>query len=394
MKRIPILALSAVMFATAGCSIVNIFKTDNYKTAQVKSAQPLEVPPELTSPTMDDRYSIPDPKQSTTYSAYSQRPGPGATPGAAAGPAAPAVLPKFDNVKLERYSDQRWLVVRGEPERVWPVVREFWIDSGYRLLREQPEVGLMETDWYEDRAKIPQDLVRRTIGRVLDGMYSYPRRDKFRTRLEKGVEPGTTEIYVSNRNVEEVLLGRDGGDATKWVSHPADRELEAEMLTRIMAKLGGGDTKVVQASAPLPGRRGATPPPSATEARNAVLENNGSGPLVVNDSFDRAWRRVGLALDRVGFTVEDRDRSKGLFYVRYIDPEADRQNTKANDESWTEKLKFWKSSPKNDNKPQYRIHVADAGASMSQVQVQNASGTPDGSSTGKKILSLLYDQLK
>jgi outer membrane protein assembly factor BamC len=395
MNRFPILALSAVMLATAGCSL---FKTDTYKQTQVRAAAPLEVPPELTSPTMDDRYSIPDPKQSTTYSAYSQRPAPGTSPtpgtAAAAGTsAAPVVLPKFDNVKLERYGDQRWLLVRGEPEKVWPVVREFWIDSGYRLLREQPEVGLMETDWYEDRAKIPQDIVRRTIGRVLDGMYSYPRRDKFRTRLEKGVEPGTTEIYVSNRNVEETLVGKDGGDSTKWVSHPADKELEAEMLTRIMTKLGGGDTRVVQASAPLPGRRGTTPAAAAAEPRNAVLENNGSGPLVVNDSFDRAWRRVGLALDRVGFTVEDRDRSKGLFFVRYIDPEADRQNT-TQSESWTDKLKFWKSSPKSDNKPQYRIHVADAGASMSQVQVQNSSGAPESSSTGKKILSLLYDQLK
>jgi outer membrane protein assembly factor BamC len=311
----------------------------------------------------------------------------------AAAVAGASVLPRFENVKLERFGDQRWLVVRGEPEKVWPVVREFWIDSGYRLLREQPEVGLMETDWYEDRAKIPQDIVRRTIGKVLDGMYSYPRRDKFRTRLEKGVEPGTTEVYVSNRNVEETLVGKDGGDSTKWVSHPADKELEAEMLTRIMTKLGGGDTRVVQASAPLPGRRGTTPAAAAAEPRNAVLENNGSGPLVVNDSFDRAWRRVGLALDRVGFTVEDRDRSKGLFFVRYIDPEADRQNT-TQSESWTDKLKFWKSSPKSDNKPQYRIHVADAGASMSQVQVQNSSGAPESSSTGKKILSLLYDQLK
>jgi outer membrane protein assembly factor BamC len=388
MNRNSLLALAAVLLVATGCSW---FRKDDYKATQAKAAQPLEVPPELTAPTMDDRYSIPDPKASTTYSTYNQRPANTGTPAAAPAAAATPVLPKFEAVKLERYNDQRWLVVSGDPEKIWPVVREFWIDSGYKLFRESPEVGLMETDWYEDRAKIPQDIVRRTIGKMIDGMYSYPRRDKFRTRLEKGVEPGTTEVFVSNRNVEEVLLGPEGGDTTKWVSHPADRELEAEMLSRIMVKLGGGDTKVTTASAPLPGRRGAVPAPA--EARNAVLENAGAGPLVVNDGFDRAWRRVGLALDRVGFTVEDRDRSKGLFFVRYIDPEADRQNTNAS-ESWTEKLKFWKSSPKIDTKPQYRIHVADAGASMSQVQVQNSSGVPESSSTGKKILSLLYDQLK
>jgi outer membrane protein assembly factor BamC len=388
MNRSTLLVLPAVLALASGCSILNVFKSnESYKTAQPRANQPLEVPPELTSPTMDDRYSIPDPRTQTTYSTYSQRP---AVAGGPAPAVATAVLPRFENVKLERFGDQRWVVVKGEPEKVWPVVREFWIDSGYSLLRESPEVGLMETDWYEDRSKIPQDFVRRTVGRVLEGMYSYPRRDKFRTRLEKGVEPGTTEIFVSNRNVEEVLVGTNQ-DVTKWTSHPADRELEAEMLSRIVVKLGGGDTKVTTASAPLPGRRGVTPPPpSANEPRNAVLDNAG---LTVNDSFDRAWRRVGLALDRVGFTVEDRDRSKGLFFVRYIDPEADRANTKS-DDSWTEKLKFWKSTPKVSNQPQYRIHVADAGASMSQVQVQGANGAPEASATGKKILTLLYDQLK
>jgi outer membrane protein assembly factor BamC len=302
----------------------------------------------------------------------------------------PQVLPKFDGVRLERYNDQRWLIVKGDPEKVWPVVREFWIDNGYRLLREAPELGLMETDWYEDRAKIPQDVVRRTIGRVIDGLYSLPRRDKYRTRLEKGVEPGTTEIFISNRNVEEVYV-TNNQDVTKWQPHPADRDLEAEMLNRLMAKLGGGQTQVTTASAPLPGRRGVTPPPPETQARNAVLENNGAGPLVVNDSFDRAWRRVGLALDRVGFTVEDRDRSKGLFYVRYVDPEVD---LKAGAQrSWAEKLMFWKPDPKTPQ-PQFRIQVADAGASMSQVQVQDSKGAPENSSTGKKILGLLFEQLK
>jgi outer membrane protein assembly factor BamC len=379
-------AILAALLLAAGCSWFGN-KGPEYKGAAARSSQPLEVPPELSAPSMDDRYSIPDPRAQTTYSAYSQR----APAVAAAASTAAPVLPRLEGVKLERYGDQRWLVVKGEPQRVWPVVREFWIDAGYKLLRESPELGLMETDWYEDRAKIPQDIVRRTIGRIADGMWSYPRRDKFRTRLEKGAEPGTTEVFISNRNVEEVYSS-SFQDRTMWQAQPADRDMEAEMLTRIMAKIAGGETRVTTASAPLPGRRGATPPPKESVGpRNAVLENGGVGPLVVNDSFDRAWRRVGLALDRVGFTVEDRDRSKGIFFVRYIDPEVDLKTT-AN-EGFLDKLKFWKSVPKSAQ-PQYRIHVADAGASMSQVQVQDAKGTPETSSTGKKILGLLFDQLK
>ena len=380
--------VGAALLALAGCTTIsNLWSGDktDYKGAQARATQPLEVPPELTAPTMDDRYAIPDPRAQTTYSAYSQRPA--GTPGSAAVP----VLPKFETVRLERAGDQRWLVVKGEPDKVWPVVREFWVEAGYPLVREQPEVGILETEWYEDRAKIPQDIVRRTVGKLFDQMWSTARRDKFRTRLEKGAEPGTTEIFVSNRAMEEVITNQQQLDSSKWVPLPADRELEAEMLGRIQVKLGTGDTRVAAAAQPgkAPVRANA---PAVAESRNAVLENNGAGPLVVNDSFDRAWRRVGLALDRVGFTVEDRDRSKGIFFVRYIDPEADKK-VAGKKEGFLDRLAFWKPDPKTPQ-PQYRIHVADAGSNMSQVNVQSSTGAVENSSTGKKILTLLFDQLK
>ncbi|HEX7605713.1 MAG TPA: outer membrane protein assembly factor BamC, partial [Usitatibacter sp.] len=164
MNRLKFLAVAAALVLVAGCSGFGK-KTEEYKGAAARTVQPLEVPPELTAPTMDDRYSIPDPRAQTAYSAYSQKPVPNAAI------EVPAVLPKFDGVKIERFGDQRWLVVKGEPEKVWPVAREFWIDNGFKLLREEPQLGLIETDWHEDRSKIPQDLIRRTIGRFLEGVY-------------------------------------------------------------------------------------------------------------------------------------------------------------------------------------------------------------------------------
>jgi outer membrane protein assembly factor BamC len=163
-------------------------------------------------------------------------------------------------------------------------------------------------------------------------------------------------------------------------------------------KIGGDQVKLAAAAnkpqAQIPGTRATAPVTAVVAAApNAVLENGGAGPLVVNDGFDRAWRRVGLALDRVGFTVEDRDRSKGLFFVRYIDPDRDIAAENKSKESFVDKLKFWKPASKN-TQPQYRIQVSDAGASMSQVLVQDSKGTPEKSSTGRKILGLLYEQLK
>ena len=390
MKLSTLAAVVATGLALSACSWFGGTKTEEYKGAAQRVAKPLEVPPELSAPGMDDRYSIPDPREQTTYSSYAQR-----TAGQGqqqSGPGAPEVLPKVQGARMERGGDQRWLVVKGEPNVVWPIVRDFWVEAGYPLVREQPELGIMETEWYEDRSKIPDDIIRRTIGKVFDKIYSTGRRDKFRTRLEKGTEPGTTEVFVSNRAMEEIYIGAQN-DTTKWQPLPADRELEAEMLARIEAKIGGNEAKAIQAAAtaktPAPTRATQAPAPEAP--KNAVLENAGAGPLVVNDSFDRAWRRVGLALDRVGFTVEDRDRSKGLFFVRYADPDTDPK--KAGNETWVDKLKFWKSAPKV-TAAQYRIHVSDSGASMSQVRVQDAKGEPESSATGKRILSLLYDQLK
>jgi outer membrane protein assembly factor BamC len=400
MKHRNLAAACAVALAVTGCAGWGE-KSTEYKGASARAAKPLEVPPELTAPTMDDRYSMPDPRAQTTYSAYAQQ-NAAAAQGTPAAGAAPRVLPKVEGVRVERAGDQRWLVVKGTPDQVWPVLREFWIDAGYPLVREEPQLGIMETDWVEDRAKVPQDILRRTLGRVMPGLWSTPRRDKFRTRLEQGEQPGTTEVYVSDRSIEEVYTNSQQ-DRTIWQPLPADRELEAEMLNRIVAKIGGLDQSTKLASVnnlaavdkggvPTPGVRAKAPVNTTpvSQPANAVLENGGAGPLVVNDGFDRAWRRVGLALDRVGFTVEDRDRSKGLFYVRYIDPDA---TNPADQEGFLDRLKFWKPAPKS-SQPQYRIQVSDLGAGSSQVLVQNGKGAPESSSTGRKILALLYDQLK
>jgi len=375
----------AIATTAAGCSWFGGNKTE-YKGASARTVQPLEVPPELTRPTIDDRYAVPDAKAQTSYSAYTQRGNAPAIPGA---PDARTVLPKIEGARLERAGDQRWLVVKGEPASVWPIARDFWIENGYTLIKEEPNAGILETEWYEDKSKIPQDIVRRTVGKVAPNLWSTPRRDKYRTRLEKGTEYGTTEVFVSNRQVEEILADANA-DRTVWQSRPADKDAEAEMLQRMLVKIGTQNA-VAQAQAtqvasakPVAG--------AAPEARNAVMQGN---QLVVNDSFDRAWRRVGLALDRVGFTVEDRDRSKGLFYVRYIDPEKDAMAPKKSDEKgFFDKLKFWKTDSNPSKQPQYRIYVADAGASMSNVVVQNEQGAADQSNTSKKIITLLYDQLK
>jgi outer membrane protein assembly factor BamC len=376
-------ALNAVCMVAvlmlSGCSLFGGNKNTDFRAGGGK-IQPLEVPPDLTSPSVDDRFVIPDGK-ATTYSQYSQR---GTTAGTTGSGIVQVGSLKIDNARVERAGEQRWLVVNATPEKVWPALKEFWADAGYTLRRENAAIGIMETDWREDRTRISQDLLRNTVGRILDGLWSSNTRDKYRVRIEPGLEAGTTDIYLSHRGLEEVYTNTDK-TSTGWQPRAADRDLEAETLNRMMAKFGVDAAKATAlASAAVSGNVAAS-----TSTPKATYDNAKGGPLQVSEPFDRTWRRVGLALDRSGFTVEDRDRSKGLFFVRYIDPEGD---SKSSDKGFLDKLAFWRSDDPA-SKPQYRIYVAETGGTTN-VEVQTGEGKPDNSATAKRILALLLDQLK
>jgi len=367
----PIFAVT-LLALLAGCSSFSVFEAKKIDYKSAGTLPTLEVPPDLTVPGADNRYIVPDlAKQgSATLSEYNKdrlsKP---------QGTGAPEILPAPDKVRIERAGTQRWLVVNSSPEQAWPLIKEFWQELGFIVTIEQPETGIMETDWAENRAKIPQDAIRSVLGKVLDSLYSTAERDKFRTRLELAKEKGVTEIYISHRGMSEVVKG--GDNQTVWQPRPADPELEAEMLRRLMVRFGVEETRAATMVA-------------ATKQQRAKIEPgaDGASGLVLNDPFDRAWRTVGLALDRIGFTVEDRDRSKGLYFVRYVDPEAD---AKKDDKGFLSKL--FRSDSVKEKPAQYRIEVAAKGDG-SQVRVLNQDSTTAKPETGSKIISLLYEQLK
>jgi outer membrane protein assembly factor BamC len=373
--RLPTLAACvAIALAASGCQTTTELlegKKVDYKSAG--SLPPLEIPPDLTTPSRDNRYAVPEAGKSTaTLSGYqadrSQQAKAGNT----------SVLPNVDKMRIERAGTQRWLVVQEPPEKLWGLVKDFWLENGFLVQLEVAEAGVMETDWAENRAKIPQDMVRSALGKLLDQVYSTPERDKFRTRLERTPD-GSSEIYVSHRGMIEVYV-TEGKDKTMWQPRPADPELEAEFLRRLMVRLGARDDQAKQTVA------------AAAQPTRASLGKSGDGRelLQVQEPFDRAWRRVGLALDRVGFTVEDRDRQKGLYFVRYADPEAGMNKKK---EGFIDKLAFWRSDDPKVKAEQYRVQVRGASVN-SEVVVLAKDGSADQSATARRILSLLHEQLK
>ncbi|MFO1282562.1 MAG: outer membrane protein assembly factor BamC [Burkholderiales bacterium] len=370
LPRLPVLVLAGVALVLGGCDTLQLTKRIDYKSTS--SGPSLELPPDLTTPRYDDRYTV------TTASGVAAQQG-------AARTRNPDLLASVPDARVARAGNERWLIVKATPEQAWSVTRQFWIDNGFVLANEQPTLGVMETDWAENRADLPADALRRTLGRFADILYTTYKRDKFRARVERGAEAGTVEIYIAHRGMEQVptaKIDNSSPAAFAWALMPPNPNLEAEMLTRLMVKFGVSEPQAVAAVAQ-----------SAAQPERARVEKtpDGASRLVVDESFDRAWRRVGLALDRSGFTVVDRDRSNGLYFVRYADPEADVR--KREEQGWLARALAVFRKDEGERPEQYRIAVVES-APNSVVTVQDPKGAPDRSPASDRILALLKDQLK
>ena len=372
-RLVLLVALSSMI---AGCQTVSgIFEGNRADYRKSGRLPPLEVPPDLARPQADTRFNVPEVggPGSATFSEFDRQRQTKAKPGEG------GLLPQVDKTRIERAGNERWLIVPGTPERVWPLVRDFWTEAGFLITLEMPEAGVMETDWTENRPRVQEGGIRGLFDKILASVRSTGFRDRFRTRLERGAD-GTTEVYVSHRGLEEVQAGVNSPQFI-WQPRPADPELEAEMLRRIMVRFGAPEA-VAKAGIAQP-----------VQARAQISKGaDGSPGLSVFDDFDRSWRRVGLALDRVGFTVEDRDRSKGLYFVRYADTDA--AQNKGNPSALS-RLAFWRTDPASGAKKaeQFRILVADTDKG-SRVQVLDPKGGVDRSETAQRILTVLLEQLR
>jgi len=356
MTRLGVLAAT---LALAACTVFEGDKID-YKSAT--KGVTLDVPPDLSQLSRDSRYQVPGGPVTASSFQVGQ-----------SVPTLPTAATTVGDVRIERAGTQRWLVVNRPADQLWGPVRDFWQENGFLLVQDQANLGIMETDWAENRAKLPQDFIRNTLGKVLDSLYSTSERDRFRTRLERSPSGNGTEIYISHRGMAEVYNSQQK-DATVWQPRPADPELEAEFLRRLMVKLG---VPQEQSRALVAG--GAVKPTSrvATVANQPVVQ--------IDEGFDRAWRRVGLALDRTGFTVEDRDRAQGTYFVRYVPPNADKKDSGFLGRLFTRE--------RNDAPLKFRIAVKSQGES-STVSVLDAQGVPEAAGNAQRIVQVIADDLK
>ena len=360
-RTATVLALASLLSA---CSVLQEDKLDYQSAAK---APTLEVPPDLTQLRKESRFAIES--TSATASGF-QNAGSRVVD---AGTAANALGP----VRIERQGSQRWLVASLPADKVWEPLREFWTSNGFVLVTDAPDVGIMETEWAENRAKLPQDFIRKTLGKVLDSLYSTGERDKFRTRVERNPQGGV-EIYITHRGMIENFADAQK-DRTIWQPRPSDPELEIEFLRRLMVKLGTSPESAKTATAVV----------AATDMGSQVTRLNGQPVIVLPDNLDRAWRRTGVALDRSGFTVEDRDRSTGVYFVRYV-----ATGNNAEPSGFLGRL-FGSKKDTPSTLSKYQISLTTSGDNQSTLRVLTTAGQPEPSTQdAERILKLIATELR
>jgi len=371
----PTLAVLALASLLAGCSS-GMFSSErvDYRSNATK-INPLEVPPDLTQISRDTRYQ----QQRGVVSASALPAGtPSTVRTAAPATVAPTTLGDF---RIEKDANQRWISVPKPVEQVWPVIGSFWQDLGFTLVKNDATAGVMETNWAENRANLPVGALRSGLTSWLGSVYSTGEADQYRTRVERTATG--TEIFITHRGMIEVYTTPQK-DFTKWEPRPSDPTLENEMLSRLLVRLGAAEAAA----------RSAVDNPvsvaTAPQAPRARLVPDKPASLELDDSLDRAWRRVGVALDRSGFTVEDRDRAAGLYFVRYVDPRTAGQEVS---QGFFAKLFGTGNTDSSAAALKYQVALKSDG-SRTLVSVLNSQGAPDTGENSRRIATTLANELK
>ena len=348
-----------VLGLTACGSITNSDKI-NYKTETSAKAVPLDIPPDLTQLNRDTRFSVPG--GSVTASSMGTR----------STAAVPTAAQQLNDARIERDGQQRWIVIKRPAEEIWPVVHSFWIDNGFTYTLDQQQLGILETEWAENRAKLPQDFIRKFLGKAISSLSDTGLRDKFRTRIERN-SAGEVEIYISHRGLSEEYTDAFK-TSTGWKPRPTEPELEIEFMNRLMVKLGASMKIETAQAAPV----------QSTAAKASIVTVDGVPTIAISDSFDVAWRRIGLALDRTGFTVEDRDRLQGNYFVRFVDTSPDERGFFT---------RMFSKSKAEAGPVKYRLKILGV-ENKTLVSIQNATGKSENSPSTQRIMKLLVDDLK
>lgn len=339
----------------------------DYQSANNKVVN-LEVPPDLRDPRNGDLYALPQ--------------GMSANPNAMKSKADPStrVLNPVKDVRFERSGSQQWLHIGSEKSaaELWPLLRAFWQEAGFTLASEEPQAGLMETEWAENRAKLPNQGLRKLFDKVgVGSVYSTGERDKFLIRMEKS-NKGGHNIFFSHKGMEEVYDSKNQ-DRTVWQPRANDVNLESAMLSRFMQYLGADEQVTNQQVAQ-----------QADTANGTQYAKRESNNVLVYGAAERNINRIGSALDRIGLTVENFDGQRGMFLVRPAPKEA----VAAKKSSWLSFGKKKQAEDSTENQAPQMFVALEQVANGQRIHLLDQMGSVVTGTDAKRYLDALYKELR
>lgn len=370
-RRIGLAALAVCFVCAAGCSVI-----DKRKAAyeQSRPEKPLETPPDLVSINASDDLVVSTAPIGGAVMLSEYNRGAEVSPKAAPEPvpvdqqAPVSVGPKFGpDLKLARDGAQRWLEVTGAPELWWGKVKSFWEQQGLNVEKESPEIGVIQTEWREDRGGVP---VTSLFKKAFSLLYSNSTRDQYIVRFDE-VSPGATEIHIAHRGMQQVVEG----ESVRWVPRQSDPELEVEMLKRMALFMGASEGQAQEIALDA-----ATP----EEFAAIQFDDEGRVHLTLALDFQRAWRRVGNALARLDVELDDFDRTKGVYYA------TGELEVEPTEQGW---FKRFLAGGTRLERMEFRLVIASSDGNNSQVVMLDAKGEPMDNKRAEAFFKRLKDEL-
>lgn len=374
-----VVTLLAASLAACASKKDNLPKLD-YQSENKKIVQ-LDVPPDLTDPNQGNKFNVPGGTLITGTVRASQM----NKPGKQTVQNSNNVLTPVSNIHFQRDGGIRWLTVDNkQPAELWPLLKAFWQEQGFNIDREEPSIGWMQTGWAENRAKLPSDFIRGLFEKIgIGGVYSSGERDMFTIRLERNAKGGT-DIFFSQKGMQEIYTSKEG-DSTAWQPRPNEPELEAAFLARFMQYLGADAQQVQQQVAAQ----------QQKPDENALAKLDGNSIILIGTQ-DRNWRRVRLALDRVGLNVIGEDAGNHLYLVEVAAAEA---ASVTNQKPGMFSRLFGRSKKKQQvvthvQQPRLAVQVLPLQGGGTRVSLYDETGAPYQGKDAKTWLKQLTQQLR
>ncbi len=250
-------------------------RDDDYLEAQ--TLQPMAIPDQLDSYTLDQLYVVPE--RFSSLAAFEDIPMP-----------KPIETRRREGVIIQSLSDNRWIVIDATPGQVWPLVRDYWTELQIILDHEDPSNGIMETSWVE-------------VGSDDE------KRHKYRITIEPGLHSGYSEIYVLHL---ENLISDPVPIAASWPENSVSPDLERQILTSISQYLADRNDVYQASSASL--LAGSI---EAASKANIIENESGEPMLELKVDYNRAWVQIRQALESAEITIVESDRDQSFYNVLF-----------------------------------------------------------------------------